>query len=143
MWQKVMIIGNLGKDPEMRYTPQGTPVTNFSVATNRKWTNADGTPGEEVCWFRVTAWNKLGENCAQYLSKGRQVFVEGTLIPDPATGAPKVWTRTDGSAGASFEIRADRVQFLGGAQGNGEARQTEPGPDTSYGDQDIEGDLPF
>ena len=141
MWQKVMVIGNLGKDPELRYTPNGTAVTNFSVATNRKWTNADGTPGEETVWFRVTAWSKLGENCNKYLSKGRQVFVEGTLIPDPATGAPKVWTRTDGSAGASFEIRADRVQFLGQGNGGSKAEQG-PESDTSYGNEE-ERELPF
>jgi len=92
MYQKIIIMGNLGNDPEMRYTPQGKPVTNFSVATNRKWTNADGTPGEETIWFRVSAWGKLGEVCNQYLSKGRQVFVEGRLRPDPETGAPRIWT---------------------------------------------------
>ena len=114
MYQKIIIAGNLGRDPEMRYTPQGTPVTNFSVATNRKWTSADGTPGEETIWFRVTAWGKLGETCNQYLSKGRQVLVEGRLRPDPETGGPRVWTRQDGTAGASFEVTALNVRFLGG-----------------------------
>ena len=113
MYQKIIIAGNLGRDPEMRYTPQGTPVTNFSVATNRKWTSADGTPGEETIWFRVTAWGKLGETCNQYLSKGRQVLVEGRLRPDPETGGPRVWTRQDGTAGASFEVTALNVRFLG------------------------------
>ena len=117
MYQKIIIAGNLGGDPEMRYTPSGQSVTNFSVATNRRWTNTDGSPGEETCWFRVSAWGNLAENCNKYLSKGRQVLVEGTLVPDPDTGGPKVWTRQDGTAGASFEIRAQRVQFLG--QGNG------------------------
>ena len=114
MYQKIIIIGNLGRDPEMRYTAQGTPVTNFSVATSRKWTSADGTPGEETVWFRVTAWKRLAETCNQYLTKGQRVFVEGQLTPDPATGGPRVWTRQDGSAGASFEIRAFTVKFLGG-----------------------------
>jgi single-strand DNA-binding protein len=113
MYQKVIIVGNLGRDPEMRYTPSGQPVTNFSVATNRRWTNTDGTPGEETVWFRVTAWGKLGETCNQYLSKGRQVFVEGRLRPDPETGGPRIWTRQDGTAGASFEITAFTVRFLG------------------------------
>ena len=85
MYQKIIIMGNLGNDPEMRYTPQGKPVTNFSVATNRKWTNADGTPGEETIWFRVSAWGKLAEVCDEYLSKGRRVLIEGRLRPDPET----------------------------------------------------------
>ncbi|MFQ5814644.1 MAG: single-stranded DNA-binding protein [Anaerolineae bacterium] len=113
MYQKIIIMGNLGRDPEMRYTPSGKPVTNFSVATNRRWTNADGTPGEETIWFRVTAWGKLGETCNQYLSKGRQVFVEGRLRPDPETGGPRIWTGQDGVARASFEITAFTVRFLG------------------------------
>ena len=85
MYQKVIIMGNLGRDPEMRYTPQGTPVTNFSVATSYKWTGADGTPNEETTWFRVSAWGRMAEVCNEYLSKGRQVFVEGRLRPDPET----------------------------------------------------------
>jgi single-strand DNA-binding protein len=113
MYQKVVIVGNLGRDPEMRYTPQGTPVTNFSVATNRRWTNADGTPGEETVWFRVTAWRRLAETCNQYLTKGRQVLVEGRLRPDPETGGPRIWTGQDGVARASFEITALNVRFLG------------------------------
>ncbi len=114
MYQKIIIVGNLGRDPEMRYTPSGQPVTNFSMATNRKWTNTDGTPGEETIWFRVTTWGKLGETCNQYLSKGRQVLVEGRLRPDPNTGGPRIWTRQDGTAGASFEVTAFTVRFLGG-----------------------------
>ena len=90
MYQKIVIVGNLGRDPEMRYTPSGQPVTNLSVATNRKWTSADGTPGEETIWFRVSVWGKQAETCNQYLSKGRQVLVEGRLRPDPATGGPRV-----------------------------------------------------
>jgi single-strand DNA-binding protein len=113
MYHKVIIVGNLGRDPEMRYTPTGRPVTNFSVATNRRWTNEDGSPGEETTWFRVSAWGKLGEVCNQYLSKGRQVFIEGTLRPDSETGGPRVWTGNDGQARASFEIVAQTVKFLG------------------------------
>jgi single-strand DNA-binding protein len=114
MYQKVIIVGYLGRDPEMRYTSDGTPVTNFSVATNRKWTNADGSQGEETAWFRVTAWRRLAETCNQYLQKGRQVLVEGQLKPDPATGAPRIWTGNDGVARAQYELRAFTVQFLGG-----------------------------
>lgn len=114
MYQKIIIIGNLGRDPEMRYTPDGRPVTNLSVATNRRWTNQDGSQGEETVWFRVSVWGGQAEPCNQYLAKGRQVFIEGTLSPDPNTGGPKIWTRQDGTAGANFEVRAYTVKFLGG-----------------------------
>jgi single-strand DNA-binding protein len=135
MYQKIIIVGNLGRDPEMRYTPQGTPVTNLSVATNRKWTNADGTPGEETIWFRVSVWGKQAETCNQYLSKGRQVLVEGRLRPDPATGGPRIWTRQDGTSGASFEITALNVRFLGGR-----AEVAAAGPDEEVIE---EGEIPF
>jgi single-strand DNA-binding protein len=114
VYQKIIVVGNLGRDPEMRYTPSGQPVTNLSIATNRRWTNTDGSPGEETIWFRVSVWGKQAEACNQYLSKGRQVLVEGRLIPDPATGGPRIWTRQDGSPGASFEINAFTVRFMGG-----------------------------
>ncbi len=113
MYHKVIIVGNLGRDPEMRYTPDGTPVTNFSVATNRRWTNPDGSQGEETVWFRVAAWRRLAETCNQYLQKGRQVLVEGRMQPDRATGAPRVWTGNDGVARASYEVTALNVRFLG------------------------------
>ena len=114
MYHKVIIVGNLGRDPEMRYTPDGTPVTNFSVATNRRWTNQDGSQGEETVWFRVSAWRRLAETCNQYLTKGRQVFVEGIMRPDSETGGPRIWTGNDGQPRASFEIVAHTVRFLGG-----------------------------
>jgi len=114
VYHTVIIAGNLGRDPELRYTPQGTPVTNFSVATNRRWTNPDGSPGEETIWFRVTAWRRLAETCAQYLTKGRQVLVEGRLNPDSQTGGPRVWTGNDGISRASYEVTAVVVRFLGG-----------------------------
>jgi single-strand DNA-binding protein len=114
VYQKVTLIGNLGRDPEMRYTPSGVPVTNFSVAANRRWTNSDGSPGEETVWIRVTAWRRLAEVCNEYLAKGRQVYIEGTLKPDPDTGGPRVYERNDGSYGASYELTASMVKFLGG-----------------------------
>ena len=114
MYQKITIVGNLGRDPEMRYTPDGTPVTHFSVATNRRWNRPDGSQAEETVWFRVTAWRRMAEVCNQYLQKGRQVLVEGRLQADPATGGPRVWTGNDGAPRASFEISALTVKFLGG-----------------------------
>jgi single-strand DNA-binding protein len=120
MYHKIIIAGNLGRDPEMRYTPDGTPVTNFSVATNRRWSSPDGTQNEETVWFRVTAWRQLAELCNQYLSKGRQVLVEGRMTADRETGGPRVWTGNDGQPRASFEVTALTVRFLGG-RGEGEA----------------------
>jgi single-strand DNA-binding protein len=143
MYHKIIIVGNLGRDPEMRYTPQGTPVTSFTVAANRRWTNADGTPGEETTWFRVSAWGKLGEVCNQYLSKGRQVLIEGQLKPDPETGGPRVWTGNDGIARASFELNARTVRFMGG---RGEGVAVEPGVTTEEpppGFEEGEEELPF
>ena len=105
MYAKLIIVGNLGGDPEMRYVPDGTPVTNFSVAVNRRWNNADGSPGEETLWFRCTAWRKTTEVVNQYLSKGRQVLVEGRLRPDE-NGNPRVFTRNDGSAAVEARDRA-------------------------------------
>ena len=142
MYQKVIIVGNLGRDPEMRYTPDGTPVTDFSVATNRRWNNPDGTQGEETVWFRVTAWRKLAETCNQYLTKGRQVFVEGQLHPDKETGGPRVWTANDGKPRASYEVTAATVRFLGGPRGEGAA-------DASASSQEVpppemgENEIPF
>ncbi|WP_420640474.1 single-stranded DNA-binding protein [Candidatus Leptofilum sp.] len=119
MYQKLVIVGNLGQDPEMRYMPDGQAVTNFSLACNRRWNDrATGEQQEEVTWYRVSVWGRQAEAANQYLSKGRQVLIEGRLRPDPATGGPRLWTRNDGSIGASFEVVADRVQFLGG-NGNG------------------------
>ena len=109
MYQKLIIVGNLGNDPEMKYLPNGTAVTSFSVATSRKWNDT-----EETTWFRVSVWGKQAETCNQYLAKGRKVLIEGRLVPDPATGSPKTFTRKDGTAGTSFEVSADSVKFLSG-----------------------------
>lgn len=114
MYHKVIVVGNLGRDPEMRYTPDGTPVATFSLATNRRWTNPDGSSGEETIWFRVTCWRRLAETVTEYLAKGRTVLVEGRLQPDRTTGGPRVYQRQDGTYGAAYEITAETVRFLGG-----------------------------
>jgi single-strand DNA-binding protein len=120
MYQKLVIVGNLGSDPEMKYMADGQAVTNLSVACNRRWADrATGEMQEEVTWYRVSVWGRQAEAANQYLEKGRQVLVEGRLRPDPETGGPRLWTRSDGSMGASFEVVADRVQFLGSNGGNG------------------------
>lgn len=106
MYQKLIIIGNLGRDPELRFLPDGTPVTTFSVATSRKAGEKD-----ETTWFRVTVWNKQAESCNQYLHKGSKVLVEGRLSPG-TDGGPKVFQRKDGTWGASYEVTAETVRFL-------------------------------
>jgi len=117
MYHKVILAGNLGRDPEMRYTSDGTPVTNFSVATTEKWTGQDGQQQERTTWWRVAAWRRQAETCNQYLSKGSAVLVEGRMNPDPETGNPRVYTRSDGTPGASYEVTAFTVKFLGGREG--------------------------
>src|SRR3972149_11971043 len=86
MYHTIIIVGNLGKDPEMRYTPSGQAVTSFSVATSRQYTGQNGQKVKETIWFRVSAWGKQAETCNQYLRKGSKVLVEGRLTPDPGSG---------------------------------------------------------
>jgi single-strand DNA-binding protein len=112
MYHTIIIVGNLGRDPEMRYTPNGAPVTSFNVASSRQYTNSKGERVKETVWFRVSAWNKLAETCNNYLHKGSKVLVEGRLVPDISTGGPRVFSRQDGTPGASFEVNAATVRFL-------------------------------
>ena len=120
---KIMIIGNLGSDPEMRYTPSGTAVTSFSVAVNRNYTTGGGERREETEWFRVNAWDRLAEITNQYLTKGRQVYVEGRLNS-------RTWTGQDGQQRFTNEIRAFEVQFLGGGPSDGGGDMGGPGRPT-------------
>lgn len=113
MYQKVTLVGNAGRNPELRHTPDGTPVTDFSLATNRRWTNADGSKGEETVWWRITAWRGLAEIVASYIKKGNLVFVEGRIVPDKETGRPRIWRTRDGEPRASFEVTAAKVRNLG------------------------------
>jgi len=129
VFHKVVLIGNLGQDPEMRYTPSGTAVTNFSVATTSrigKQTNPEcpdgwkesynGSSWELTTWWRVTCWRGLAETVNQYVSKGMQVFVEGRVNGEAMDGNlnPRVWQGQDGVHRASFELTAQSVRFLGG-----------------------------
>jgi single-strand DNA-binding protein len=120
MFQTIILAGNLGRDPEMRYTPSGQAVTSFSVATNRQWTNNNGETVKETIWFRISAWGKMAETCNQYLKKGSKVLVEGRLTADAATGGPRLWTGQDGQPRASFEVSASTVRFLS-SRGESEA----------------------
>ncbi len=107
-YQQITIVGNLGRDPEMRYTPTGVPVTSFSVAVSRNWTDQNGQRQEKTTWFRVSAWRKTAEVVSQYAVKGSLVLVTGEI------DEPRIWTDKDGNARSSLEITAQNVRFLGG-----------------------------
>ncbi len=114
---KVILVGNLGQDPEVRYLPSGQAVASFSVATTEKWTGKDGMPGEKTEWHRVTVWGKQGENCKEFLKKGRQVYLEGRL-------QTREWDDKEGNKRKTTEVVADKVVFLGGGgSGGGGGRQ--------------------
>ena len=112
MYQSLTIVGNVGREAEMRYTPAGQAVTSFSVATNRQYTTSGGETVKETVWFKITTWGKLAEVCNQYVKKGMTVLVEGGLTPDKVTGGPRVYEKKDGTHAASFEVNAQTVRFL-------------------------------
>ena len=108
MYQQIMLIGNLGNDPEMRYTPSGVPVASFSLAVNRTWTGQDGQRQDKTTWFRVTTWRKQAEIVSQYLTKGSKVMVIGEIEE------ARPYTDRDGNQRASLEVTAQTVKFLSG-----------------------------
>ncbi|CAG1011004.1 Single-stranded DNA-binding protein [Anaerolineales bacterium] len=142
-YQKIIIAGNLGRDPEMRYIPSGQAVTSFSVAVNESYTNANGEKVKKTIWFRVTAWGKQAEICNQYLKKGQMVLVEGRMSADPNTGGPKVWTKQDGTVGSSFEITAATVRFLSTRGEAGESGPVAGGGGMEMAELPPEDDIPF
>ncbi len=107
---KVILVGNLGADPEVRYTPSGQPVANFRIATSESWMDKAGQKQERTEWHRIVAWGKLAELCGEYLAKGRQVYVEGKL-------QTRQWDDRDGNKKFSTEIQAQQITFLGGRDG--------------------------
>jgi len=109
---KVFLIGNLTRDPELKYTANGTGVTKFGLAVNRKYNSQDGEKKEDTCFVDITAWDKLAEACSEHLSKGRLVFVEGRL-------QYQSWESDDGTKRSKLEVIAQNIQFLGGKQENG------------------------
>ncbi len=122
---KMIVIGNVGTDPEMRYTPNGNPVTSFRLATGRTYTTSDGERRQETEWFTVVAWNQLAEQCNQYLTKGRRVYVEGRL-------KSHTWTGMDGQLRFRNEIIASRVLFLDrAAQGTTEEETDVPAEESA------------
>jgi single-strand DNA-binding protein len=132
---KVMIIGNIGTDPEMRYTPNGNPVTSFRIATSRSYTSPDGERHQDTEWFTIVAWNQLAEQCNQYLSKGRRAYVEGRLHS-------RSWEGQDGQTRFRNEIIANRVLFLDRAPGSQQG-EGEPGVAGDPGGPVDAEDLPF
>lgn len=138
MLNKCMIIGNLGADPEMRYTANGNAVTEFRVATSRNYTTGEGERVEETEWFRIVTWNRLAETCAQYLSKGRQVFVEGRM-------KTRSWEGQDGQKRYMTELIAENVKFLGGRDSGSQTESFTPGlPVGADAEGDVDpDDLPF
>lgn len=128
---KVILLGRLGQDPELKYTPGGAPVCNFSLATTEAWTDKQGQKQEKTEWHRVVVWGKLAELCNQYLAKGRQAFLEGRL-------QTRSWDDKDGNKRYTTEILASTVQFIGGPSANtGDRASTGGGQsvDTSYAQQ--------
>jgi single-strand DNA-binding protein len=123
---KVMIIGRVGRDPEMRYTPSGRPVTTFSIATNRTWNTADGGRRTETEWFNVVAWSNLAEICKQYLAKDRLVYVEGRL-------QTRHWEDPEGNKHTAIEIVANEMIMLDERrEGNQSGEPLEEGSDDEY-----------
>jgi single-strand DNA-binding protein len=146
---KVILIGNLGKDPEVRFTPAGAAVANFNIATNESWTDKSGQKQERTEWHRIVVWGKTAELCGEYLKKGRQCYLEGRL-------QTREWTDKEGKKNYTTEVVAQTVQFLGGGPGrsegagagapSGQGRREEAGPPDDFGPPPSTGggdDIPF
>lgn len=142
---KVILIGHLGADPEIRYTPSGAPVANFRIATSDSWNDKQGQRQERTEWHRIVVWGKLAEICGEYLAKGRQVYVEGRL-------QTRQWDDRDGNKRYTTEVQAREVTFLGGrgeGGGGGGAKRAAPasgGGDAGgfdYGPPPMDDDVPF
>ena len=137
---KVMLIGNLGKDPEMKYTPSGVPVTSFTVAVNRSWRTPEGENREETEWVRIVAWQKLAEVCNEYLRKGSKIYIEGRL-------QTREWQDAQGQKRYTTEVVANEMVMLDSREGGGGGRGGAGGTGTSGGyvqEPDMtDDDIPF
>ncbi|HKY61798.1 MAG TPA: single-stranded DNA-binding protein [bacterium] len=132
---KVILIGNLGSDPEVKYTPSGTAVANFNIATNESWLSKDGKKEERTEWHKIVVWSKLAELCGEYLSKGRPVYIEGRL-------QTREWNDKDGNKRYTTEIVAQTIQFLGGPGERGERSEGRPARSARGGSPGIEEAVP-
>jgi len=141
-FNKLILVGNLGRDPELRYTPQGTPVCSFTLATNEKRKDRAGETQDVTTWFRVTLWGRQAETASQYLSKGRPVYIEGKLRVEE-------WTDKDGKQRHTLEVHATDMQFLGsrGDEAGGQNVRTEaptgPKNEPTGGEDISDDDIPF
>ena len=142
-FNKVIIVGNLGRDPELRYTAQGTPVCTFSVATNEKRKDKNGEMQDHTTWFRITLWNRQAETASQYLQKGRQVYIEGRLRVEE-------YVDRDGKPRHSLEVHATDMQFIGGRGGDdmpaerAASASAGRGPGAASSEPDLtDDDIPF
>ena len=136
---KVMIIGHLGRDPEMRYTPSGKPVTTFTVAVSRSWNSGDGERHTETEWFNIVAWGNLAETCKQYLTKGQLVYIEGRL-------QTRKWEDKEGQKHSSVEVVANEMTMLSERRDgnhNNEAGAAAPSEEGASPVNNPEGDFPF
>ncbi len=131
-FNKIIIVGNLGRDPELRYTPQGTAVCNFSIATNEKRRDKAGELQDITTWFRVTLWNRQAENASKYLQKGSSVYIEGRLKLDE-------WTDRDGNTRQTLDVTATDMQFIsGGARSEGMSAGAGASSSNNFGDSEPE-----
>ncbi len=137
---KVIIVSNLGRDPELRYTPSGVAVTNLNIATNENWTDKSGEKKERTEWHRIVVWGKQAEVLSQLLSKGKQVYVEGSL-------QTRSWDDKSGNKRYTTEVRANRVLMLGRPEGGARPADATPGPEAEAGaasEPDYsDNDIPF
>jgi single-strand DNA-binding protein len=136
-FNKVILVGNLGRDPELRYTPQGTPVCSFSMATNERRKDKTGEMQDHTTWFRVTLWGRQAETASQYLTKGRPVYIEGRLRVEE-------WTDRDGKARHTLEVHGTEMQFIGGGRGAEEAPMEKAAAAGVASEADVaDDDIPF
>jgi single-strand DNA-binding protein len=133
---RVILIGNLGADPELSYTPSGTAKVNMRLATHEVWTNKDGEKGERTEWHRVIAWGRLAEICGQYLSKGRQIFIEGRI-------QTRSWEDRDGNKRWTTEIVATGMQMLGSSRGTSTEPEFQPSGPSGSDFPEPDDDIPF
>lgn len=133
---KVLLIGHLGRDPELRYTPNGTAVANFTLATNEAWTDKAGEKQERTEWHRIVVWGKQAQIVSEYLQKGKQVFVEGSL-------QTREWNDREGNKRQTTEIRAQRVIMLGRGEARAEAGAAAPDETPAREARATDDDIPF
>lgn len=133
---KVMLIGHLGRDPEMRYTPAGRPVTTFTIAVNRTWNTSDGERHSETDWFNIVTWGNLAEICKQHLNKGQQVFIEGRL-------QTRKWEDKEGNKHSTTEVNASEMMMLGERRGTSPEPEENPTVGDEFSNRPDDEEFPF